>query len=208
MPRLTASNPKYQKHRASGQAVVTLDGRDFYLGPHGTQASRDEYDRLVGEWLSQYPTKKMYWNLPEGEQDEDAVRAATHGLLRLKPANVLDFLQHFVVFETKKGKTVKKVARYQQFEAANDIVDRCLELIGQLTKWGNCSRLQNLSFNWRLAMAPPDVMDYLVVHELAHLKEPSHSPRFWLLVRSFCPRYAEHIAWLRANEHRLRIEAC
>jgi hypothetical protein len=51
MPRLTTSNPKYQKHRASGQAVVTLNGRDFYLGPHGTQASRDEYDRLIGEWL-------------------------------------------------------------------------------------------------------------------------------------------------------------
>ena len=46
------------------------------------------------------------------------------GLLRLKPCHVLDFLQHFVVFETKKGKTAKKIARYQQFEAVNDIVDR------------------------------------------------------------------------------------
>lgn len=72
---------------------------------------------------------------------------------------------------------------------------------------GNCSRLGNLSFNWRLVMAPPDndVMDYLVVHELAHLKEPSHSPRFWLIVPSFCPKYAQHVGWLRANEHRLRL---
>jgi integrase len=52
MPRLTRSNPRYQHHRASGQAVVTLDGRDFYLGPHGTAASKREYDRLVGEWLA------------------------------------------------------------------------------------------------------------------------------------------------------------
>ncbi len=43
--------PKYRKHRASGQAVVTLNGRDFYLGPHGTQASKIQYDRLLGEWL-------------------------------------------------------------------------------------------------------------------------------------------------------------
>ena len=50
MPRLTKSLPKYRKHRASGQAIVTLDGRDFYLGPHGTQTSKREYDRLVGEW--------------------------------------------------------------------------------------------------------------------------------------------------------------
>ena len=51
-PRLIASNPKYRQHRASGQAIVTLDGRDFYLGAHGTTASRQEYDRLICEWLA------------------------------------------------------------------------------------------------------------------------------------------------------------
>lgn len=53
MPRLTRSIPAYRKHRASGQAVVTLGYRDFYLGPYGSKVSRNEYDRLVGEWLSQ-----------------------------------------------------------------------------------------------------------------------------------------------------------
>ena len=43
--------PKYRKHRSSGQAVVTLNGRDFYLGPHGTKASKLQYDRLLAEWL-------------------------------------------------------------------------------------------------------------------------------------------------------------
>ena len=52
MPKLTRSYPAYTKHRASGQAVVTLDGRDVYLGPHGSRASRAEYDRLIGEWLA------------------------------------------------------------------------------------------------------------------------------------------------------------
>ena len=46
------SLPKYRKHRASGQAVVTFDGTDFYLGPRGTKASKLEYDRLIGEWLA------------------------------------------------------------------------------------------------------------------------------------------------------------
>lgn len=49
MPRLTNSLPKYRKHRASGQAVVTIAGRDCYLGPHGTKASRLEYDPLINE---------------------------------------------------------------------------------------------------------------------------------------------------------------
>ncbi len=52
MPRLIQSVPKYRKHRASGQAVVTVNGRDHYLGPHGTKTSKLEYDRLVGEWLA------------------------------------------------------------------------------------------------------------------------------------------------------------
>ena len=52
MPRLSDSLPKYRKHKATGQAVVTLNGRDFYLGPHGTAASKLEFDRLIGEWLA------------------------------------------------------------------------------------------------------------------------------------------------------------
>ena len=52
MPKLKSSLPKYQRHRASGQAVVTLYGKDFYLGPHGTKASKAEFDRIVGEWIA------------------------------------------------------------------------------------------------------------------------------------------------------------
>ena len=52
MPKLVNATPRYRKHKASGQAVVTIDGRDFYLGPHGTKASRRKYDRIIAEWLA------------------------------------------------------------------------------------------------------------------------------------------------------------
>ena len=52
MPRLTRTTPKYRRHKASGQAVVTIEGRDHYLGPWRTKASTVEYDRLIGEWLA------------------------------------------------------------------------------------------------------------------------------------------------------------
>ena len=52
MPRLTAATPKYRHHRASGQAVVTIAGKDHYLGPWKSKASKVEYDRLIGEWLA------------------------------------------------------------------------------------------------------------------------------------------------------------
>lgn len=78
-------------------------------------------------------------------------------------------------------------------------------VMGQRTKWGGCSGRRNLSFNWRLVMAPPAVLDYIVVHELAHLAEPYHSPKFWFIVQSHCPRYVEHRAWLKVNEDRMRL---
>ena len=80
-------------------------------------------------------------------------------------------------------------------------------VMGQRTKWGGCSRRRNLSFNWRLVMAAPEVLDYIVVHELAHLAEPHHSTKFWLLVRSYCPDYDRHRRWLRDNKGRLTDNA-
>lgn len=65
------------------------------------------------------------------DEPDDPLEVPVKGLLRLKPCNVLDFLQQFIVFETKKARTVKKVARYQQFEAANQMVDRVVESIGK-----------------------------------------------------------------------------
>lgn len=68
MPRLNHRTPKYRKHKPTGQAVVTLDGRDFYLGKHGTAASRREYDRLIAEWLDngrRLPSADSDWSVTE-----------------------------------------------------------------------------------------------------------------------------------------------
>ncbi len=67
------------------------------------------------------------------------------------------------------------------------------------SRWGSCSSNGNLSFSWRIIMAPPEVLDYLAAHEVAHLREMNHSPDFWALVESICPDMARHKSWLRAN---------
>ena len=64
---------------------------------------------------------------------------------------------------------------------------RKVYVIGQRAKWGKCSSLKNISFNWRLIMAPDFVIRYLVTHEVVHLEVPDHSKRFWLTVQSLCP---------------------
>jgi predicted metal-dependent hydrolase len=69
----------------------------------------------------------------------------------------------------------------------------------QRSRWGSASRSGRLSLSWRLVLAPPYVLDYVVTHELAHLRVPGHGRRFWALVRGADPRVDEARAWLRRN---------
>ncbi len=72
----------------------------------------------------------------------------------------------------------------------------------QKSRWGSCSHRGTISLNWRLWMAPPSVIEYLVIHELAHRKEMNHSSRFWAVVARFCPTYQDSERTLKAMGHR------
>lgn len=132
----------HQLHRYQRQAPLMLASNVFCIAAdedefrYGTvlfhDAGKDDIERHLdwwGRWLSLYPDRKGWWNEAEADNPDDPLQVPVKGLLRLKPCHVLDFLEHFVVFETKKGKTTKKIARYQQFEAVNDIVDRAVSQI-------------------------------------------------------------------------------
>jgi predicted metal-dependent hydrolase len=69
----------------------------------------------------------------------------------------------------------------------------------QSTRWGSCTRKGTLSFNFRLIQAPPEVLDYVVVHELAHMREFNHSPNFWAIVATHSPDYKRLSRWLDDN---------
>ena len=73
----------------------------------------------------------------------------------------------------------------------------------QKTRWGSCSSKGNLNFNWRLILAPEEVLNYVVVHELAHRKEMNHSKAFYAIVESVLPDYRQSRKWLRENGQRL-----
>jgi predicted metal-dependent hydrolase len=81
--------------------------------------------------------------------------------------------------------------------AALGVSYRRIEIRDQRTRWGSCSALGTLSFNWRLVLAPFEVLDYVVVHELCHLRQPNHSPQFWQLVAARRPQWRSQRDWLR-----------
>lgn len=69
----------------------------------------------------------------------------------------------------------------------------------QKTRWGSCSAAGNLNFNWKLILMPPEILDYVVVHELAHRKELNHSKAFWSVVEQILPDYKERRRWLKTE---------
>ena len=84
------------------------------------------------------------------------------------------------------------------------VAPRRITVRDQKTRWGSASCRGTLSFSWRLVLCPPDILDYVVVQELAHLLHAGHGTRFWSLVRRHAPAADHHRRWLRLNEARLR----
>ena len=70
------------------------------------------------------------------------------------------------------------------------------------TRWGSCSQKGNINLSTRILFAPEEVIDYVCIHELAHLKESNHSRKFWHLVESVFPDYKQHLQWLKKNGHK------
>ncbi|MBA2564550.1 MAG: M48 family metallopeptidase, partial [Gemmatimonadetes bacterium] len=96
-------------------------------------------------------------------------------------------------------------ARVDAAAAAIGLHPERVSVRDQRTKWGACSASRGVSLNWRLVLAPTAVLDYVVVHELCHLRELNHSPRFWALVGRHRPGFEAQRAWLRDNGAALDI---
>lgn len=80
-------------------------------------------------------------------------------------------------------------ARAEYFARRMGVTYGRITIREQKTRWGSCSRAGNLNFNWKLVLMPPEILDYVVVHELAHRKEMNHSPAFWVVVEKELPDY-------------------
>lgn len=91
--------------------------------------------------------------------------------------------------------------RLRHYAFLLDLKPKRLSFRAQKTRWGSCSADGGISLNWKLIVAPPRVIDYVVVHELAHLRHHNHSKAFWDLVREQLPDYRELRQWLKQNQY-------
>ncbi len=102
----------------------------------------------------------------------------------------------------KKSKEVI-VPRVKHYAEDLELDYNKISITSAKKRWGSCNSKGNINFSYRLVMAPKQVIDYVIVHELMHLKEMNHSKKFWNLVESVIPDYKQRKKWLKDNQHKI-----
>jgi len=111
-----------------------------------------------------------------------------------------------VFIEWYKGEAKQKLSeRMDYYSNRLQLFPKGIKITSARSRWGSCSRNNQLCFSWRVIMAPLGVLDYVLIHELAHIKEKNHSIRFWSYLESIIPDYKKHRRWLKEHEKQLRL---
>jgi predicted metal-dependent hydrolase len=169
----------YVRHRRARRYLLRVehDGRLRVTIPRG--GSRREADAFVGRHLDWVARERARLTTTSTVSFEERYRNRQQARAEL-PARLLELA-------ARHGLTVTRVS-----------------VRNQRTRWGSCGRDGHISLNWRLVLMPADVRDYVLVHELMHLRRLDHSRAYWRLVAAACPRYREARQWLRVNGPSLR----
>ena len=229
--RISYSIQKSQRARYARLKISPQDGLQIIV-PAGAEMNVEEFIRKNASWILKHHSRieQIKQETPQrsyvsgekipflGEQrllhvepkargklttiilnhSEINIRVGTDGA-----ANDADFiratLENWYRHEAKTyiGKRVAELAKQHGFEYER------VTIKGQSTRWGSCSAKHNLNFNWKLMMTPPAAIDYVIIHELCHLREMNHSKKFWKLVARYCPDYKTWVKWFKLNSTNL-----
>ena len=110
-----------------------------------------------------------------------------------------DLRRHYFIswYKHKAGEYIGE--RVEFFNKMLNFSLKGIKITSAQSRWGSCSSDDSLAFSFRLIMTPPEIIDYVIVHELIHIKEKNHSPRFWKRVGAVTPDYKTHRRWLKNN---------
>lgn len=119
--------------------------------------------------------------------------------------NYLHIARNLITIWYKKVAAKKILERTLVYSQKMNINFNKFSISNATKRWGSCGTNGSINFSWRLIMAPVDVIDYVIVHELAHIIELNHSKRFWAVVKKVIPDYAERRKWLKDNDYLLEF---
>jgi len=216
IPLLVVCNPRARRYflrlKPDGMARVTI--------PRG--GTRSEALSFVGrhrawlerqlELLQAQPRRPAAWGIGtdilfRGELvriqtgADGTVRVGTETVLARDPS---EDLRPVIELHFRGLASRELPVRVTELAALHRLLVRRITVRNQRSRWGSCSRLGVISLNWRLVQTPDFVRDYIILHELAHLRQLNHSERFWREVAALCPEYQTAEKWLKLNRLRLR----
>jgi len=216
---------KYTIQRSAKRCKLTITvERDRSVVVHAPIGISDEKIRLVVDSKRQWIYEKIghpqkYLDLPHAPGKELVSGESALYLGRQYRIEVvrtgldeIQFAQRFLVPATQTSKRVEAFREWYIGKANEKIVPRVkyharqlgvdiaeVKIVDNRYRWGSCTLNDNVNFNWRLIKAPMFVIDYVIVHELAHLIESNHTPGFWNIVRAQAPTMEKAKAWLKKN---------
>lgn len=218
--RSIAYQVRYSSRARRWRISVTAEKIEIVL-PEGSRLQPEKLIREYADWivekqakLQKHKARIKKKSLPEGHILFKGIPV----MLDVKPAGILEkpqviACQGNIRVITGRGSSTKQLQKWLVNEAEAALFHQVrirakqmgakpsgMAIRNQRTRWGSCSTRGTLSFNWRLIMAPPEVLDYVVVHELAHMTEHNHSKAFWILVGQYCPDYQACRNWLKQNQ--------
>ncbi|HUV83442.1 MAG TPA: SprT family zinc-dependent metalloprotease [archaeon] len=202
---------------------ITVE-RDRRVVVHAPEGISDEKIRQVVESKRQWIYEKIghpqkYKDLPHAPgkelvSGESALYLGRQYRIEMVKTGSTDiqFAQRFLIPATQGKKRAEALREWYINKAKEKIVPRVklhacelgvnfteVKIVDNRYRWGSCTVNNNVNFNWRLIKAPMFVIDYIIVHELAHLIEPNHTPKFWNIVRAQSTTMEKAKAWLKEN---------
>jgi hypothetical protein len=219
-----------QRSAKRHKLTITVE-RDRRIVVHAPQGISDEKIRQVvaskRQWIYEktgHPQKYRDLPHPPGKELVNGESALYLGRqYRIEVINTgmaeVHFAQRFFIPATQGKKRVEALREWYAGKAKEKIVPRVkghahelgvdvagVKIVDNRYRWGSCTVNNNVGFNWRLIKAPIFVIDYVIVHELAHLIETNHTPRFWNIVSAQSPTMEKAKAWLKENGQLLEQE--
>ncbi len=183
---------KYQLVRSSRTTVaiqISREGEVVVRAPRGCpQSSIDAFVTEKQAWIE----RKVGEVRRRNAEREQAGSGESRDVFRLPGSP-----KEEAVYRAQAAEVFARKAAY--YAERMNVTFNKITIRDQKTRWGSCSSKGNLNFNWRLVLAPVPVLDYVVIHELAHCREMNHSSRFWDIVGEMMPDYRIYRKWLREH---------
>jgi hypothetical protein len=225
--RLNYQLIRSKKRRKTISLYIKEDGRIFIYAPYRTP--KWEIERFIKEkrsWIVKKMSEKER-SIKEAEKafipgekflylgesypleiEESSNRKVplklSFGKFVLDKDHIEEAKDLFIQWYKKEAKA-RIIERIDFYSNRLQLFSKGIRITSAKYRWGSCSRDNRLSFSWRIIMASLSIIDYILIHELVHIKEKNHSKRFWNYLESILPDYRKHRLWLKKNGHAIRF---